>query len=157
EYLFSSPGRLLRLDMSEYAAPDAVARLIGDAWNPEGLLTRTIQEQPFGVVLFDEIEKAHPAVLNLLLQLFDEGRLTDAACNTAPFLPAVVIMPSIPGARRRAPVGFLEAPDQLMLDVARAVREFFPPELFNRIDRVVPFRPLARDVAIDVAQKELSK
>src|SRR5262249_56019222 len=92
EYLFSSPGRLLRLDMSEDGGPEAVARLIGDAWNPEGLLTRTIQEQPFGVVLFDEIEKAHPAVLNLLLQLFDEGRLTDAAGNTASFLRAVVIM-----------------------------------------------------------------
>jgi ATP-dependent Clp protease ATP-binding subunit ClpC len=157
EYLYGSPSRLLRLDMSELGSADAVARLIGDAWAPEGLLTKAIQEQPFSVVLFDEIEKAHPAVLNLLLQLFDEGRLTDAAGNTASFLQSVVIMTSNLGARTRPPVGFTESPDQVLLEIARAVREFFPPELWNRIDRVVPFRPLSREVAVDVAQKELAK
>ncbi len=157
EYLYGGPSRLLRLDMSEFGSADAVARLIGDAWTPDGLLTSAIKEQPFSVVLLDEIEKAHPAVHNLLLQLFDEGRLTDAAGNAVSFLQSVVVMTSNLGARTRPPMGFTEAPDQVMLEIARAVREFFPPELWNRIDRVVPFRPLSREVAVDVAQKELAK
>jgi ATP-dependent Clp protease ATP-binding subunit ClpC len=156
-YLYGSSSRLARFDMSELSGPDAVARLIGDAWSPEGALTAAAISQPFSVVLLDEIEKAHPAVLNLLLQLFDDGRLTDAAGNTASFTQAVVVMTSNLGARQRAPVGFDEAPDALMQDVARAVREFFPPELFNRIDAVVPFRPLTPDVAVAVTRKELSK
>jgi ATP-dependent Clp protease ATP-binding subunit ClpC len=157
EYLYGSASRLLRFDMSELRTPDAPARLIGDAWNPEGLLTRAGQEQPFSVLLLDEIEKAHPSVLNLLLQLFDEGRLTDAAGNTASFKQSVIIMTSNLGAKPRRAAGFGEAADAVMLDVARAVREFFPPELFNRIDAVVPFAPLDRTVAISVAEKELSK
>src|SRR4029079_1334455 len=122
-----------------------------------GQLTAAALAQPFSVLLLDEIEKAHPAVLNLLLQLFDDGRLTDAAGNTASFTQAVIVMTSNLGARQRSPVGFDEAPDALMHDVARAVREFFPPELFNRIDAVVPFRPLTSEVAVDVTRKELSK
>jgi ATP-dependent Clp protease ATP-binding subunit ClpC len=157
EYLYGASSRLLRFDMSELSGPDAVARLIGDAWTPEGALTSAAIAQPFSVVLLDEIEKAHPAVLNLLLQLFDDGRLTDAAGNTASFTQAVVIMTSNLGARQRPPVGFGESPDGLMHDVARAVREFFPPELFNRIDAVVPFRPLTPAVALDVTKKELAK
>lgn len=164
DYLYGSSGgagaptrRLIRFDMSELSGSDAVARLIGDAWNPEGQLTSAAMAQPFSVVLLDEIEKAHPAVLNLLLQLFDDGRLTDAAGNTASFTQTVIVMTSNLGARQRPPVGFGESPDALMHDVARAVREFFPPELFNRIDAVLPFRPLTREVAIDVTKKELSK
>ncbi len=157
EYLYGASSRLSRFDMSELSGPDAVARLIGDAWEPEGMLTKAGLSQPFGVVLLDEIEKAHPSVLNLLLQLFDEGRLTDAAGNTATFTHSVILMTSNLGARRRAPVGFDEAPQALLHDVARAVREFFPPELFNRIDAVVPFSPLTPDVAVSVTEKALSK
>jgi ATP-dependent Clp protease ATP-binding subunit ClpA/ATP-dependent Clp protease ATP-binding subunit ClpC len=158
EYLYGNDGtRLVRLDMSELSGPDAVARLIGDAWDPEGMLTSAVMAQPFCVVLLDEIEKAHPAVLNLLLQLFDDGRLTDAGGNTASFTQCVVIMTSNLGARQRPPVGFDEAAQGLLHDVARAVREFFPPELFNRIDAVVPFKPLTPDVAVKVTRKELSK
>lgn len=157
KYLYGSDERLLRFDMGELAAPDAAARLIGDRWDPEGLLTRAVHEQPFCVVLFDEIEKAHPSVLNLFLQLFDEGRLTDAAGATASFQHAVIVMTSNLGARRDAPIGFGEDPAGVMRDVARAVRDFFPPELFNRIDEIVPFSPLSHDVAIEVAQKELGK
>ncbi|OJY25699.1 MAG: hypothetical protein BGO98_34315 [Myxococcales bacterium 68-20] len=157
DYLYGTSSRLLRFDMSELSGPDAVARLIGDAWNPEGTLTSAAIAEPFSVVLLDEVEKAHPAVLNLLLQLFEDGRLTDAAGNTASFVQSVVIMTSNLGARQRAPVGFGEAAGGLMHDVARAVREFFPPELFNRIDAVVPFRPLSPAVALDVTKKELAK
>ncbi|MGZ5970276.1 MAG: AAA family ATPase, partial [Polyangiales bacterium] len=161
--LYGSEERLLRFDMGEFGAPDAAARLVGDAWQPDGVLTRAVREQPFCVVLFDEVEKAHPSVLNLFLQLFEDGRLTDAAGNLATFHHAVIIMTSNLGARAQAAVGF-DAGDEserlrqsIAADVAKAVREFFPPELFNRIDRVVSFAPLAHDIAIDVAQKELGK
>jgi ATP-dependent Clp protease ATP-binding subunit ClpA/ATP-dependent Clp protease ATP-binding subunit ClpC len=157
EYLFGQSNRLLRFDMSEYGGPDAVARLIGDRWQPEGLLTRQVLEQPFCVVLFDEIEKAHPSILNLLLQLFDEGRLTDAQGTTASFTHAVVVMTSNLGAKREAQVGFGDQSERVLSDVARAVREFFPPELFNRIDRVVPFAPLRAEIASSVAQKEMTR
>jgi ATP-dependent Clp protease ATP-binding subunit ClpA/ATP-dependent Clp protease ATP-binding subunit ClpC len=158
EYLYGSASRLLRLDMSEYATPDAAARLIGDRWSPEGLLTQRVREQPFSVVLFDEIEKAHPQVHNLLLQLFDEGRLTDAAGNTASFTHAVVLMTSNLGARARLPVGFGEEAGQVAaMEHVKAVREFFPPELFNRIDRIVPFSPITEAVARRIAGKELSR
>jgi ATP-dependent Clp protease ATP-binding subunit ClpC len=156
-YLYSDEGRLLRFDMGELSGPDAAARLIGDAWQPKGLLTEPVKQQPFCVVLFDEIEKAHPSVLNLLLQLFDEGRLTDAGGETADFRHAVVVMTSNLGAREKPPVGFGEDPTAVVRDVAKAVREFFPPELFNRIDRVVPFGPLSLEVAERVAVKEMNR
>lgn len=156
-YLYQDPARLLRLDMGEFSGPDAASRLIGDRWAPEGILTRQVQEQPFCVVLFDEIEKAHTAVLHLLLQLFDEGRLTDAAGVTADFTRAVLLMTSNLGASPRSPSGFIEDAQGKALDIARAVRDFFPPELFNRIDRVLPFGPLSREVAAKVAEKELSR
>jgi ATP-dependent Clp protease ATP-binding subunit ClpA/ATP-dependent Clp protease ATP-binding subunit ClpC len=156
-WLYGEEGRLTRFDMSELSGPEAPSRLIGDAWEPRGLLTRAVQEQPFSVVLLDEIEKAHPSVLHLLLQLFDDGRLTDAAGVTASFRHAVVIMTSNLGAQAKASVGFSEADGARRADVARAVREFFPPELFNRIDRVVPFDALSRPVALAVAERELAK
>ncbi|MFO0754993.1 MAG: AAA family ATPase [Byssovorax sp.] len=159
EHLYGSAARLVRFDMSELSGPDAPARLIGHRYHPEGLLTQRVAEQPFSLVLLDEIEKAHPSVLSLLLQLFEDGRLTDAAGKTAHFNHTVVIMTSNLGARPRPAVGFGEASadEGVLADVARAVREFFPPELFNRIDRIVPFRPLSREVAEKVAAKELDK
>jgi ATP-dependent Clp protease ATP-binding subunit ClpC len=157
EYLYGDQSRLVRIDMGELSGADAVARLIGDRWNPEGLLTSRVRAQPFCVVLLDEIEKAHPQALHLLLQLFDEGRLTDAAGDVASFASAVVIMTSNLGSRTAAPIGFGESRDRILADVARAVREFFPIELFNRIDQVVPFEPLTPEVAAKVVDKELAK
>ena len=157
EYLYGGGERLLRVDMGELSGPDAVARLIGDRWTPEGLLTSRVRAQPFCVVLLDEIEKAHPQALHLLLQLFDEGRLTDAAGDVASFASAVVIMTSNLGSKSSAPIGFGETRDRILADVARAVREFFPIELFNRIDQVVPFEPLTPEVAARVVDKELGK
>jgi ATP-dependent Clp protease ATP-binding subunit ClpA/ATP-dependent Clp protease ATP-binding subunit ClpC len=157
EYLYGGESRLVRVDMGELTGPDAVARLIGDPWNPEGLLTSRVRAQPFCVVLLDEIEKAHPRALQLLLQLFDEGRLTDAAGEVASFASAVVIMTSNLGSKNAQPIGFGETRDRVLADVARAVREFFPVELFNRIDQVVPFEPLTPEVAAKVVDKELAK
>jgi ATP-dependent Clp protease ATP-binding subunit ClpA/ATP-dependent Clp protease ATP-binding subunit ClpC len=157
EYLYGDQSRLVRIDMGEMSGPDAVSRLIGDRWNPEGLLTSRVRNQPFCVVLLDEIEKAHPQALHLLLQLFDEGRLTDAAGEVASFASAVVIMTSNLGSRNAQPIGFGETRDRILADVARAVRDFFPIELFNRIDHVVPFEPLTHEVAAKVVDKELGK
>jgi ATP-dependent Clp protease ATP-binding subunit ClpA/ATP-dependent Clp protease ATP-binding subunit ClpC len=157
EYLYGSASRMLRFDMSELSGPDAPSRLIGHRWKPEGLLTQRVLEQPFSLVLLDEIEKAHPSVLSLLLQLFEDGRLTDAGGRTAHFQHTVVIMTSNLGARPRPAVGFGESAEAVLHDVARAVREFFPPELFNRIDRIVPFRPLTPEIAERVAEKELRR
>jgi ATP-dependent Clp protease ATP-binding subunit ClpA/ATP-dependent Clp protease ATP-binding subunit ClpC len=157
-YLYGDASRLVRLDMAEFQTPDAVARLTGDVFQPEGRLTRLIREQPFSLVLLDEIEKAHPSLLNLLLQTFDEGRLTDASGETADFTHTVIVMTSNLGARRKPAVGIGE-PDAraLALDADRAVREFFPPELFNRIDRIVHFSPLSRAVGEKVVEKELAR
>ncbi|MFO0625841.1 MAG: AAA family ATPase [Polyangiales bacterium] len=156
-YLYGDESRLLRFDMAEYGGPDAVARLVGDRWSPDGALTRAVTQQPFCVVLFDEVEKAHPMAHNLLLQLLEDGRLTDAAGVTASFTHAVVVMTSNLGARAQSPAGFGERTVTESTDHLRAVREFFSPELFNRIDRVVPFRALSAEVAREVAAKELAK
>nr|HEX4317874.1 AAA family ATPase [Kofleriaceae bacterium] len=157
EYLYGDQSRLVRVDMGELSGPDAVARLIGDRWNADGLLTSRVRAQPFCVVLLDEIEKAHRGALHLLLQLFDEGRLTDASGEVASFASAVVIMTSNLGSKNASPIGFGDARERILADVARAVREFFPIELFNRIDQVVPFSPLTDDVAAKVVDKELAK
>jgi ATP-dependent Clp protease ATP-binding subunit ClpA/ATP-dependent Clp protease ATP-binding subunit ClpC len=160
EYLYGDRRRLLRFDMSELSGPDAVGRLVGDRWEPRGLLTERVREQPFAVVLLDEIEKAHPSVLALLLQLFDEGRLTDAAGDTASFAHCVIVMTSNLGARPTQPIGFADdaaTRTAILAEVARAVRDFFLPELFNRIDRVVRFSPLTGEVAAQIVDKELAK
>ena len=158
-YLFRAVGiggasRLVRFDMSEYSDPDAAARLAGDRAPPQGLLTAALSEQPFCVVLLDEIEKCHPSVLNLLLQVMGDGRLTDAAGNVADFTHAVLIMTSNLGAGGTA-AGFGDRFEAVAHEVPRAVRDHFPPELFNRIDRVVAFTPLSAEVARAIAEKEV--
>ncbi len=161
-YLYGGSRRLLRFDMSEYAGPDAVARLIGERGRPRGQLATAVRQQPFSVVLFDEIEKCHPRVLHLLLQITGDGRLTDAAGDVADFTHAVVVLTSNLGSTGRSRLGFEESSAE---DTARAVERqavaaveaHFPPELFNRIDRVVPFRPLSRPVARIIARRELER
>ena len=157
EVLYGSDRRIVRLDMGEYGGADAAARLIGDRWHPEGTLTRQVQQQPFCLLLLDEIEKAHPLVHGLLLQLFEDGRLTDAAGRVASFRHCMVVMTSNLGARPKDPVGFGSNADGWMREIASAVRAYFSPELFNRIDAIVPFRPIEEDTAKQVAHKELNK
>ena len=156
DYLYGTTARLLRFDMSEYGSPDAPSRLIGDRFNPEGTLTAKVRAQPFSVVLLDEIEKADPSVLNLMLQLFDDGRLTDAAGRRVDFTHTVVIMTSNLGAKKTPSVGF-GGQQADVADVGAAVRAFFPPELFNRIDHVVEFGALSREAAQRIARRELDK
>ncbi|MCC7011262.1 MAG: AAA family ATPase [Planctomycetes bacterium] len=159
ERVFGDPARLLRLDMSEYASHDSYERLIGARGGP-GTLTQAVRERPFGVILFDEIEKANVNVFDLLLQVLDAGRLTDGTGRTADFRRSILIMTSNVGSAvpSEGPLGFGEvaprAPDEG--EVLRAMRAYFRPEFLNRIDRVVVFRPLALETAERIAQRELA-
>ncbi len=143
-YLFGSETRLVRVDMSEYTDPYAAERLFGGADRREGYLTRRVREQPFCVVLLDEIEKAHPAVFDLLLQVSGEGRLTDARGKTAYFHNAILVMTSNLGARHRprAALGLAATPPDDEAHFVQAVTQAFRPELVNRLDRIVVFRSL---------------
>jgi ATP-dependent Clp protease ATP-binding subunit ClpC len=152
-YLFGSPDRLARFDMSEFMTSDAAERLIRGTDAADGLLTRRVREQPFSVILLDEIEKAHPAVFDLLLQVCGEGRLTDARGQTAWFHNAIIIMTSNLGAReRRTRVGFGEEQELDTAYYTRLVHGAFRPEFVNRIDRIVPFAPLSREEIVDIAK-----
>ena len=156
EFLFGDPRRLTRFDMSEYQSPAAVARLVGGGPGGEGLLTGKVREQPFSVVLLDEVEKACASLFDLLLQVLGEGRLTDAQGRVADFTNAVVIMTSNLGAERfgRGVVGFGDQDEALEADehFTDALRSFLRPELFNRIDRVIPFLALAPATVSEIAR-----
>jgi ATP-dependent Clp protease ATP-binding subunit ClpC len=154
EYLYDSSSRLLRFDMGEYGDVDAVPRLIGDRHGGRGLLTEAIRQQPFCVLLLDEIEKADPSVFNVLLQLLDDGRLTDAAGDLADFTHAVVVLTSNLGTRNRD-AGFFEQSADAIVSSEAAVRQFFAPEFFNRLDRLLVFSPLTAEVAGQIVEKEL--
>jgi len=169
EFLFGSRDRMIRFDMSEYASADALPRLIGTAWktDSEGELTRRVREQPFCVVLFDELEKAHREVFDALLAVLGEGRLTDANGRTADFRNAIIIMTSNLGASRREmqEIGFgatvrdtqAASDERLRAHFTKQAEQFFRPEFFNRIDRIVAFRPLTLDAMRLITRRELGK
>jgi ATP-dependent Clp protease ATP-binding subunit ClpB len=152
EFLFDDEAAMVRIDMSEYMEKFAVSRLMGAppgyvGYEEGGQLTEAVRRRPYQVVLFDEIEKAHPDVFNVLLQLLDDGRLTDAQGRTVDFKNTVIIMTSNIGsamlveAGERGPDAFDEAAEGVRLQL----REHFRPEFLNRIDEVIVFRPLERE------------
>jgi len=148
EFLFDDEQALIRIDMSEYQEKHTVSRLIGAppgyvGYEEAGQLTESVRRRPYSVVLFDEVEKAHPEVLNTLLQLLDDGRLTDAQGRTIDFRNTIVIMTSNLGSQWITEAGL--SWDEIRERVMTAVREHFRPELLNRIDEIVIFRPLALD------------
>ncbi|HEV3006350.1 MAG TPA: AAA family ATPase, partial [Pirellulales bacterium] len=145
--------RLVRLDMSEYGGFDAADRLLGRPGGPPSELVKRVRQQPFVVVLLDEIEKAAGEVFDVLLGLFDEGRLTDAFRRTTNFRSAMIIMTSNLGADAPPPAGFDPSAQP---PYEGAVTAFFRPEFYNRIDAVVHFTPLAHDVVLAVTRKELA-
>ncbi|MDB4946359.1 MAG: ATPase with chaperone, two ATP-bindingdomain [Labilithrix sp.] len=165
-FLFGSPDRLVRFDMSEFADPGAAERLIRGGERGEGLLTRTVREQPFSVVLLDEVEKAHRGVFDLLLQLLGEGRLTDGRGKTTSFVNTIVIMTSNLGAaHRRTAAGFVttsdpdgrpdpvaESDDAIQAHYTTVVNRSFRPELVNRLDRIVAFTSLTQDEVFRIAR-----
>lgn len=156
--LFGSEDRLVRFDMSEFAAPWSVSRLIGRASEPDGELTRALRVQPFCVILFDEVEKAHPRVFDALLQLLGEGRISDASGRLADARQAVVILTSNLGVREASSrAGFARATaDETRRHYLAAAQGFFRPEFFNRLDRIVPFGPLSPDALRQVVSQLLA-
>jgi ATP-dependent Clp protease ATP-binding subunit ClpB len=153
EFLFDDERAMVRLDMSEYMEKHAVARMIGAppgyvGYEEGGQLTEAIRRRPYAVVLFDEIEKAHPDVFNVLLQILDDGRLTDSQGRTVDFRNAVLIMTSNVGSQYlldAEAVGWEQAETKVM----ELLRQSFKPEFLNRVDDVIIFRPLSHD---DIAQ-----
>jgi ATP-dependent Clp protease ATP-binding subunit ClpC len=145
--------RLVRLDMSEYAGFDAVERLIGPPHGEPSELIRKLRQQPFTVLLFDEIEKASPEVFDVLLGVIDEGRLTDRFGRVTNFRSALIVMTSNLGADRQATFGFDVAARPRYRDEALA---FFRPEFFNRLDGVVTFHPLGPETIRAITRKELA-
>ena len=160
-FVSESGDALLRLDMNEFVDPSASDRLIGSLDHPQGKLTNEIRLNPYRVILFDEIEKAHPSVHDLLLQMLGEGRLTDAMGKVADFSQSIIIMTSNLGARdAERQTGF--APGQgsgstLQAETYReAAQRFFRPEMLNRIDHIVSFESLDRETAQQVARMHVA-
>lgn len=147
--LFDTPETLIRLDMSEFMEKHSVSKIIGSppgyvGYDEAGQLTEKVRRRPYSVLLFDEIEKAHPDVLNILLQILDEGRITDAHGRTVNFENTVIVMTSNAGSERReSALGFAKTAADLNREkVMKALGEFLRPEFLSRIDEVVVFRPL---------------
>jgi len=152
EFLFDDDHAMIRIDMSEYQEKHAVSRLIGAppgyvGYDEAGQLTEAVRRRPYAVVLFDEVEKAHPEVLNVLLQVLDDGRLTDGRGRTVDFRNTVVIMTSNLGsqylAERAIHGGSID--EGTRREVLDAMRQHFRPEFINRIDEIIVFHPLGRE------------
>ena len=150
--LFHAPESLIRLDMSEFMEKFSVSRMIGSppgyvGYDEAGQLTEKIRRRPYAVVLFDEIEKAHPDVMNLLLQILDDGRITDAQGRTVNFENTVIILTTNAGSNTRTgTLGFgLSADDQSRERAQRALNEFLRPEFLNRLDEIVYFNHLTEE------------
>jgi len=148
--LFDDYKHIIRIDMSEYMEKHSVSRLIGSppgyiGYEEGGQLTEAVRRNPYSIVLFDEIEKAHPEVLNLLLQILDDGRCTDSNGRTVDFKNTIIIMTSNVGSEH-----ILEGNDNLVL---KELNNYFKPEFINRIDEVIVFNKLTKEVLYDILDK----
>jgi len=153
-YLFGDRERLVRFDMNEFGSYYSVARLTGTFDAPEGLLTSAVRRSPFAVLLFDEIEKAHPAVFDLLLGVMGDGRLTDSRGQLVDFSNTIIILTSNLGAREAASdLGFRQSNRSDASVYRLAAEKFFKPEFFNRLSRVVPFERLSREDVQRIANR----
>src|SRR5204862_8121229 len=143
EFLFNDDKAMVRVDMSEFQEKHSVARLIGAppgyvGYDEGGFLTEAVRRRPYSVVLLDEIEKAHPEVFNILLQVLDDGRLTDGQGRTVDFRNTILIMTS-------------------NVRSEEAMRETFRPEFLNRIDEIVEFEPLTREQIGEIVELQLAR
>ena len=157
EFLFGSVDRMIRLDMSEFQTADSTHKILGGE-DVDSLINR-VRKQPFSVVLLDEFEKAHANIWDLFLQVFDDGRLTDALGHVADFRHCIIILTTNLGAtsHRTAGLGFAPAGDVFTDDqIMRAIGQTFRPEFQNRLDKVIVFRPLTRDLMRLILKKELN-
>ena len=162
EFLFGDESSLVQLDMSEYMEKHTVSRLVGSppgyvGYEEGGQLTEAVRRKPFSVVLFDEIEKAHPDVFNALLQILEDGRLTDAQGRTVDFKNTVIIMTSNLGTAelRKASVGFAKTDEavtheKMKVKVNEALKQHFRPEFLNRIDDIIVFHELTKDEVTEI-------
>ncbi|MGB9766499.1 MAG: ATP-dependent Clp protease ATP-binding subunit [Sulfurihydrogenibium sp.] len=173
EYLFGKEDALIRFDMSEYMEKHTVSRLIGAppgyvGYEEGGQLTEAVRRKPYSVILFDEIEKAHPDVFNIFLQIFDDGRLTDSLGRVVDFSNTIIIMTSNLGAKMildSGKMGFetkssLADYKDLKKNVLDQVKKAFSPEFINRLDEIIVFKPLDKEVIkgiIDIQVKEINK
>ena len=175
DFLFDDETHMIRLDMGEYMEKHSVSRLIGAppgyvGYDEGGQLTEIIRRRPYSVVLFDEIEKAHPEVFNILLQILDEGRLTDAKGRKVNFKNTIIIMTSNMGSDRildlgkRGSLGFDEAPDasastdyrEMEEKIRNEMRERMKPELLNRIDEIIIFHSLTEKDLLRIVDIQLA-
>jgi ATP-dependent Clp protease ATP-binding subunit ClpB len=162
-FLFDDEQAIVRIDMSEYQEKHTVSRLIGAppgyvGYEEAGQLTEAVRRRPYAVVLFDEIEKAHPEVLNVMLQLLDDGRLTDGKGRTVDFKNAVIIMTSNVGSpliAERAVRGQTELDEGVRRQLTEALRQHFKPEFLNRVDEIVFFHALSRDNIRQIVEIQL--
>ena len=162
--LFNTPDALIRLDMSEFMEKHSVSRIVGSppgyvGYDEAGQLTEKIRRKPYAVVLFDEIEKAHPDVLNVLLQILDDGQITDAHGRKVNFENTVIVMTSNAGSdRKEGTVGFNKSTTELGKDRAmKALQQFLRPEFINRVDEIVCFNKLTEEDFLPIARLMLDE
>jgi ATP-dependent Clp protease ATP-binding subunit ClpB len=160
--LFDDDKALIRLDMSEYMERHAVSRMVGAppgyvGYEQGGVLTEDVRRRPYSVVLFDEIEKAHPEVFNILLQVLDDGRLTDGQGRTVNFTNTVIILTSNLGAEALAALPEGESAESARDAVMAVVKRALRPEFLNRLDEIVLFNRLGRDQMVGIARNQLQR
>ncbi len=158
EEMFDSPEPLIRLDMTEYMEKHSVARMIGSppgyvGYDEAGQLTEKVRRRPYSVILFDEIEKAHPDVMNILMQILDEGKVDDAHGRTVNFENTIICMTSNAGSSDKSVgVGFNRTENEITREKAmKGLKEFLRPEFISRIDEIVVFRPLSKENFAEIA------
>jgi ATP-dependent Clp protease ATP-binding subunit ClpB len=162
EFLFNDERLMVRIDMSEFMEKHAVARLIGAppgyvGYDEGSVLTNRVKHKPYSVVLFDEVEKAHPDVFNLFLQLLDDGRLTDSQSVTVDFTNTIIIMTSNLGSKHINPAETEEEILQMKIGIMEEVHRFFRPEFLNRLDDIIVFRPLTKEVMAPIVEIQLAR
>jgi ATP-dependent Clp protease ATP-binding subunit ClpB len=160
-FLFDDERAMVRIDMSEFGEKHSVSRLIGAppgyvGYEEGGYLTEAVRRRPYSVVLFDEIEKAHPEVFNVFLQILDDGRLTDGQGRTVDFRNAVLIMTSNVGSQAIAEFSE-DQRDQMLAAVEEALRAHFKPEFLNRIDETIVFHQLSREQFGSIVEIQLER
>ncbi|MDD3231523.1 MAG: ATP-dependent Clp protease ATP-binding subunit, partial [Oscillospiraceae bacterium] len=162
--LFDKPETLIRLDMSEFMEKYSVSRIIGSppgyvGYDEAGQLTEKVRRQPYSVLLFDEIEKAHPDVMNILLQILDEGHITDAQGRNVNFENTIIIMTSNAGSNtQESALGFNRSEENASKEHAlKALREFLRPEFLSRVDEIIVFRPLSEEDFAKIAKLMLNE
>jgi ATP-dependent Clp protease ATP-binding subunit ClpC len=170
EQMFGSAQSFIQLDMSEYMEKFTVSRLIGSppgyvGYEEGGQLTEKVRRQPYSVVLFDEIEKAHPDVMNMLLQILEEGKLTDSLGRAVDFRNTIILLTSNVGSdvlRKSNVIGFGKSSDVADYDTMRSktldeAKKFFRPEFLNRLDDIIVFRTLGKPELVEILELEIKK